>query len=123
MVEAFIACRHALIHRGLEAAVAGFPRGVEDGVGHVGFAVALGEYEGADGFSAGPVLVEELGMDDAPGRVDLAMDAPHAHLFALGAAPDPAVGAAGPEIHLADGEGPAGRRGEPAPEEVGLGEG
>src|SRR5688500_3119102 len=67
-----------------------------------------------------PGLVELLRADEALRPDDLRVDAAHAHLVAVRAAPHEAVLPADAEVDFADGEGPAAVDAEPAGQELGL---
>src|SRR5579862_9049501 len=118
-----VAHAEALLHRALEDDVAGFARFVDDGLGEGGLATLFGENDGADGFSGIPGLIEFFSANDAVRRRDLAEDATHAHFFTGRTAPHITERTADTEIDFADRERPSGRAGQPALEQLGLGEG
>src|SRR5262249_50075823 len=77
-----------------------------------------GQHDRPDRLAGIPRLIELLGADDALVRHDLAVDATHAHLGAIGAAPHPAVGAADAQINLTDRKRPAPLDAQPALEQL-----
>ena len=67
---------------------------------HRRFAACFGEDRRHQGAAAGPVLVEQLGVDNALRRIELAIGAAHPHVAPLRVPPHIAVAATNPEVDL-----------------------
>src|SRR6266446_4973571 len=120
LLQLVVAGGDSALHRGLEDAVAGFPRLVAPGQGHGGLAALLGEDQGREPLARVPGVVELLRVHQALVGDDLAVDAAHDHLGAVGVAPDEAVAAAHPEVDLADRQRPPAEHPQPALDQLRL---
>src|SRR6185503_1415558 len=112
--ELVVALRDSGRHRSGEDAVARFLRFVEHRHRDRRAAAFLHEGRGVDGFARVPRIVELLGGHDPLRRDDLAEDAAHSHVVALGPPPDVTILSPDPEVDLADGHRPARAHAEPA---------
>ena len=92
-----------VLHAALEHGIANFLRSAPYCEGDRGLTIFFYEGRGVDVLTLIPRRLEALGSDHALRWHDFAENALAAHFASVGAAPNIAIGAARPEVNLADG--------------------